>query len=44
MHLLWFIFLTNHTGKGQKYQICLSGRIDYIFLPSAKYEGRPTKK
>ena len=40
---LWFIFATNHTGKGQKYQICLSVRIDYGFAPYIKSEGLCTE-
>ena len=34
------MFSTTHTGKGQKNQIFLSGRIYYSFVTSTKSEGR----
>ena len=39
----WFIFSTNHTGKGHESQICLPGRKDYSFVQSTKFEGIFTK-
>ena len=32
-----------HTGKGHEFYVCLSGRLDYTFLPYTKYEGRCTE-
>ena len=40
MNLFSFIFSTTHTGKRNEYQISLSGRIDYNFVPYIEYEGR----